>query len=429
MKIALLGYGIEGQSAYRYLSRLHPDAEFAIYDEQATAKLSLPEGVEFSKITDFYDIDADLVIRTPPIAPQRISTRGVVTSATKLFFEHCPAPIAGVTGSKGKGTVASLITSILRAGGKKVHLVGNIGEPALDAIGEVAADDVVVYELSSFQLWDMQQSPQIAVVLMIEPDHLDVHANMEEYVAAKANITKFQVEEDVAVYFEPNNYSRQIGEASKGVKIPNPNEQFVHIKDDFFWYGEQQLCSVSALKLPGAHNQDNATAAIAAAWRWVQNGAMIAKGLSDFTGLPHRLKLVRELEGVKYYDDSIATTPGSAMAALEAFAEPKVLILGGSSKGANFTELAQKIATSRLRHILLIGEEAMTIATALDAAKVTHYEVLKNVTMTDIVAKAQALAQSGDVVVMSPSCASFDMFKSYKDRGEQFIAAVQALTG
>ena len=428
MKIALLGHGVESQSAYHYLSRHHPEAEFVVYDEQTTPKMPVPEGVELrGGVKDFHDIDADLVMRTPPIAPKRVSSRGKLSSSTKLFFETCPAPIIGVTGTKGKGTTSSLVAGILQAGGKTVHLVGNIGEPALDILDDVTEDDVVVFELSSFQLWDIEQSPQVAVVLMIEPDHLEIHADMAEYVAAKANIAKFQQPDDTVVYYQPNNYSRAIGEASAAQKVPNPSQQFAHVTDDFFWYGETKLCSLAALKLPGAHNQDNATSAIAASWRWVQDPEIIALGLSSFEGLPHRLKWVREVEGVQYYDDSVATTPGSAIAALKAFAAPKVLILGGSSKGADFSELAAEITKAEVRHVLLIGQEAKRIAEALKAAGVAHYEILENVMMPEIVAKAKSVAQAGDIVIMSPSCASFDMFKNYKDRGEQFIAAVQSL--
>jgi UDP-N-acetylmuramoylalanine--D-glutamate ligase len=426
MKIALLGFGVEGRSAYTYLKTTYPEAQFTIYSNEDIRE-GLPEQASIHIADSFQNIDADMVIRTPSIAPNRISSSGEITSVTKLFFKNCPAPIIGVTGSKGKGTTSCLIAEILKAGGKTVHLVGNIGVPALDKLNDIQADDFVVYELSSFQLWDLKQSPQVAVVLMIEPDHLEVHMGMGDYVSAKSNITKHQRRNDLSIFYEANEYSRAIGEASPGQKVSNPSSEFAHIKGDYFYYGDKKLCQVSALKLPGAHNRDNATAAIAACWRWVQDGETIAKGLSSFEGLPHRLKFVREFEGVKYYDDSIATTPGSAIAALHAFKEPKVIILGGSSKGATYAELAREVSKSSIRQVLLIGEEAEKIAIALDGAGCKEYTMLGKVPMTRIVAEAHNVAKSGDIVVMSPSCASFDMFKNYKDRGEQFIAAVEAL--
>lgn len=429
MRIALLGYGIEGESAYHYLRAKYPGATFVVYDQSANPKQPLPEGIKFEGgRADFYDIAADLVVRTPSIRPDAVSTMGEVTSVTRLFFEACPAPIIGVTGSKGKGTTSSLIANILRAGGYTTHLVGNIGEPALDALEDMTENDIVVYELSSFQLWDLENSPHIAVVLMIEPDHLDIHASMEEYVAAKSNIVRYQKAEDMVVYNAINPLSTEIAELSAGQKIPYPANKFVHVQELAFYYGDRLVCETGALKLPGAHNIENACAAIAAAWPWVQDGKTIAQGLSAFDGLPHRLKFVREVGGVNYYDDSIATTPGSAIAALDAFEAPKVMILGGSSKGADFTALAEKIAKSNIRCILLMGEEADAIAAALE--KTVHkgsYCLMRAATMREIVAKAEEMAEPGDVVVLSPACASFGVFKNYKDRGEQFIAAVNEL--
>lgn len=195
MKIALLGYGLEAQSAYNYYANLHPDAEFVIYDNAASPKMELPKGSTFhGGMTDFHDIDADIVVRTPAISPDKVSTRGVVTSVTKEFFDVCQRPIIGVTGTKGKGTTCSLIAAILKEAGIKTWLVGNIGLPSLDMIKEIneAKEGVVIYELSSFQLWDMTKSPQVAVLLMIEPEHLDVHKDFAEYVNAKSNLVRHQ---------------------------------------------------------------------------------------------------------------------------------------------------------------------------------------------------------------------------------------------
>lgn len=428
MKIALLGYGIEGESAYEHLKGLHSDAEFIVYDQAVTPKNTLPEDVTFvGDVEDFHGIDADIVVRTPAIRPDAVSTSGQVTTVTQLFFDACPAPIIGVTGTKGKGTTASLAAAILQAGGQTVHLVGNIGLAALTELPNIRENDVVVYELSSFQLWDLNISPHVAVVLMIEPDHLDVHADMHEYTAAKAKIAQYQTVDDIVVYNMGNQLSRKIAERSAGHKVPFPAKQFAHVDKDFFYYGDTKLCSVAALQLPGEHNIDNACAAIAAAWQWVQKDEDIEAGLSSFTGLPHRLKLVREVGEVKYYDDSIATTPGAAIAALRAFAQPKVMILGGSSKGADFTELALEIVKSDMRQVIVMGDEADAISTALDAAGISSYCLMREATMRDVVSRAEGVAQPGDVVVLSPACASFGMFKSYKDRGERFIATVEEL--
>jgi UDP-N-acetylmuramoylalanine--D-glutamate ligase len=442
MKIAIAGYGAEGESNYRYWSM--PENQVVIVDETQPSRetpvdASIIVGDDaFSKLNGY-----DMVVRTAGLAPRKIVTDGKIWSATNEFFAKCPAPIIGVTGSKGKGTTSSLIASVLRAAGKTVHLVGNIGVPALDVLADISADDIVVYELSSFQLWDAERSPHIAVVLMIEPDHLDVHVDMDEYINAKANIRRHQTYDDVCFYHPTNEYSRRIATVDTGIyhsdtqqdesrnaicRYGISDDDQVYIKDGLFMKQETVICSTDTLQLPGKHNQENACAAISAALAVgdVTNEA-IEQGLRSFTGLPHRLKFVRKVRGVAYYDDSIATTPGSAIAAMKAFAQPKILILGGSSKGAQFNELAGIAADSNVKTVILIGREADSIEQELREQNISTINLGMHVTMNDVVAHANRQATSGDVVILSPACASFDMFKNYGDRGDQFIAAVNTL--
>lgn len=427
MKIAIAGYGAEGKSNYTYWNR--PEHEVVIVDEHQPSDVPVDANVivgqeAFTRLDGF-----DLVVRTPGLAPHKIKTDGKLWSATNEFFARSPAPIIGVTGSKGKGTTSSLIASILRAAGKTVHLVGNIGVPALDVLGDISPDDIVVYELSSFQLWDLEKSPHIAVVLHIEADHLDVHADFAEYIEAKAQIAANQMTTDRVVYNAHNQWATQIAERSVGQRLPYQSDRGAHVQGSFFMYGDQELCPTSELLLPGRHNQDNACAAITAVWPWVQDGAIIARGLHGFDGLPHRLKFVREVGGVNYYDDSIATTPGSAIAAINSFTEPKILILGGSSKGADFSELADEIARSNVKAVIVLGAEADRIQQALESSGYTHVYHPKEQTMVSVVNAAYERATLGDVVILSPSCASFGLFKDYADRGEQFIDAVMRLDG
>lgn len=428
MKIAIAGYGVEGEANYRYWNT--PENQVVIVDESQPARdvpvdASIIVGDNaFTKLNGY-----DMVVRTAGLAPRKIATDGKVWSATNEFFAKCPAPIIGVTGSKGKGTTCSLIASILQSAGRTVHLVGNIGVPALDILATIQPDDIVVYELSSFQLWDLEQSPHAAVVLMIEPDHLDVHADMDEYVAAKSHIAQYQSVGDTIVFNTTNQYAQQIAELSAAEKRGYQTDDFAHVSDGFFWYGEQKLCSVGTLQLAGAHNQDNACAAINATREYIQDGQVIAEGLAAFTGLPHRLKFVRELRDVRYYDDSIATTPGSAIAAIRAFDQPKVVIIGGSNKGADYSSLVNEImASSTMRAVIAIGEQGPVIAELLKERGVGELvNVQDSHSMQEITTAASARAQPGDVVILSPACASFDMFKSYADRGDQFITAVNGL--
>jgi len=432
MKIAIAGFGLEGRANYAYFSREFPKAELVVVDEAQVID-DLPSGVatilgpgSFEKLTDF-----DMVVRTAGLTPKKIKTNGKVWSATNEFFAKCPATIIGVTGTKGKGTTCSLITSILRAAGKTVHLVGNIGAPALDVLPDIKPDDIVVYELSSFQLWDLEKSPHIAVVLMIEPDHLDVHDSFEEYVGAKANIAKHQAVDDLVIHHPDNQYSEMIAISSPGKKqrYGVEDDGGVYVKANNFCVRGHAICSVDTLHLVGQHNLSNACAAISVAQIFKVDDEVVARGLGDFTGLPHRLKFVAEKNKVKYYDDSIATTPGSAIAALNSFAEPKVMIIGGHDKGADYAEMVDKISQSdSLDGVVLIGESSENLEKLF---RQTGREVkivnLGLTSMPKIVEAASQLARPGGVVILSPAASSFDMFKSYQDRGEQFIQFVKGL--
>ncbi len=428
MNIAIAGYGVEGEENYTYWSK-DPTNTITIVDQNTTPTRPLPGGVQTLLAPDAFERlqGFDLVVRTAGLAPYKITTDGTVWSATNEFFEKCPAPIIGVTGSKGKGTTSSLIASILKAAGKKVWLVGNIGIPALSILDEVQPQDIVVYELSSFQLWDVERSPSVAVVLFIEQEHLDVHRSMEEYVEAKAQITQHQDAHGTLIYNSQNTYARSIAEQSAAQKIGYPSNDAAHVVDGTFYYGSQTVCPTNVVRIPGAHNIDNALAAIDAAWLFTQDTQAIAEGLAAFTGLPHRLSYVATVRGVDYYDDSIATTPSSAIAALRSFADRrKVIILGGSSKGSDFSELANEM-THHTVTAVLIGDEAPTIAEAFDGARFSGYEILQDPTAEKATRRAAELAEAGDVVLLSPAAASFGLFKNYVDRGEQFIAAVTAL--
>ena len=427
MRIAIAGYGIEGEESYKYFSA-NPNNKVVIVDEKQQFDASLPEGAKtilgagiFERLQDF-----DLVIRTAGLAPRKIKTNGKIWSATNEFFSKCPCMIIGVTGSKGKGTTASLIASILTEAGKKVWLVGNIGKPSLEMLNQIKKNDIVVYELSSFQLWDIEKSPHISVVLFIELEHQDVHLGMDEYVNAKANIAKYQTVDDMLIYNETNEYARRIAQLAVSHKIGYPNNNSAHVEEGFFWHGEQKICSISSLKIVGGFNQINACAAIDAVWQITQDTEAIERGISAFKGLPHRLQLVRELDGVSYYDDSIATIPGAAIAALRSFDGLEVIILGGSSKGADFSELALEM-TKRNVKAILIGNEADRIASACKIVGFHNYEMIENPTMEYAVRRAHELAKPGGVVLLSPAAASFDMFKNYTDRGEKFASAVMAL--
>ena len=426
MKVAIAGYGVEGRASYEYYK--DRGDEVTVVDERDGAEL--PDGIKtilgpgsFNRLDGF-----DLIVRSPGIAPKKLPYGDKVWSATREFFEKCPAPIIGVTGTKGKGTTSSLIVSILRAAEKTVHLVGNIGVPALEELGAIRPDDIVVFELSSFQLWDLERSPQVAVVLGVEPDHLDVHESYEEYIAAKARIAEYQITTDRVVFNESNEASTEVAKKSVGQRLPYASERTAHMQGSYFYYGDTELCADDELQIPGEHNKENACAAITAVWPWVQDGGVIAEGLRSFDGLPHRLKFVREVNGVRYFDDSIATTPGSAIAALRAFDAPKIIILGGSDKGAEYEEII-RVCKETNTEVIAIGKTGIKIRDLCLEFGVTCERVEGN--MEEVVARASEIAQDhmerDSFVILSPASASFDQYTSYADRGEQFIAAVESL--
>lgn len=412
MKIAIAGYGAEGEASYVYWNT--PDNQVVIVDENTPSR-ALPhdsssivgEGA-YARLNGF-----DFVIRTPGLPPSKITTDGKIWSATNEFFAQCPAPIIGVTGTKGKGTTASLIASILRAAGKTVHLLGNIGEPALRILPDIRPNDIVVYELSSFQLWDIERSPHIAVVLLIEPDHLNVHSGFDDYVAAKAKIAMYQSASDTIIFNQDNDIATSIASKSLAKKISYPFD----------------IRGVStSLRLVGKHNIENASAAIAAVQEYVHDDNIIRRGLASFEGLPHRIEFVREFKGVKYYNDSFSSAPSATIAAIRSFDEPEIVVLGGIDKGANFSDMIHALREQEnIKKVFVIGEINAKLSSNLRSAGLSCVERLDVSTMSEIVAAAKEASSPGDVVLLSPACASFDMFKDFYDRGVQFREEVQKL--
>ena len=438
MKIAVLGYGIEGESLVKYVRARTSQVTIFYYTNNKTAASSpinhLPKAVEainVGSINGFAGLDFkgyDRVYRTANILPTMLKVKTHLSSLTQEFFDHCPAQIIGVTGTKGKGTTSSLIAVILEAAGKKVWLVGNIGKPALDVLPKIEKDDYVVFELSSFQLQDLQKSPHIAVMLMIVEDHMDAHADMEEYVAAKKQIFAHQGPADKAIYCDDNEISKAAVQFSRAEsRLPFSNQLYlpngVSERAGWIWYGAEPIVAVSDIPLLGRHNLQNVAAAIAATWEIVGDKEVIIRAVKSFKPLPHRLEVVATSAGVRYIDDSISTNPATAIAAIESLDEPKILILGGSDKGHDFTQLAAAIAKSNVKQVVLMGEMAARIAKCLAVANYHHFQQADG--LKQAVRLSRQAAQAGDVVLLSPACASFDMFTGYAQRGDAFRAACE----
>ncbi len=405
MRIAILGYGMEGRSARRFLKKKYPHADIEIRDRKSSPNY-LKDLEKFNMIARSPGI--------PYLLPeiQRAKKRGVaVTSATKLFFEHCPATVIGITGTKGKGTTATMLYRILKSAGKDVRLVGNIGKVALDSVPKLTKKSLVIFELSSFQLQDLDVSPHLAIVLEIAPDHQDHHKSIREYVDAKANIARHQKKKDLVVYLPGNTFSRQIATESKGRKIPAEAAELREIAG-------------ANIRAPGTHNLQNAFVAATAARALDVGIEDIARGLRRFKGLPYHIQLEKMVNGVSYYNDSASTNPIATAAALSAISGPNILIAGGVDKNFDYGILKPAMCKSAVCLVILYGANRSKIARQLSGCGVPAVFARD---LSAALAAARRNAKPGDAVLFSPASASFDMFKNSKDRGKMFSRLVKNL--
>ncbi len=437
--VAILGYGVEGQAITSYLLKhgikpvLFDQRPWSLWNPEDQKKIKQLE-INFIFGTDTLKELAgfDIAFKSPGVKITDVKKSNPnlqITSQTIFFFENCPAEIIGITGTKGKGTTSSIIAQSLIQAGKQVYLTGNIGyEQPLNILDDLKANDKVVYELSSFQLQDLKISPHIAVVLMTAVEHLDHHASETEYVEAKSNITKFQNKNDFAVINLDFPNSRLIGDFSIGKKYFFSRKTVLPegcylAKDKIIIPSLNFELETSALQLRGVHNIENVSAAILASYLAGCTFETIKETVENFKGLEHRLEFIEEKNGIKFYNDSFSTTPETAIAAINSFTEPEILILGGSSKNSNFSELANIIIQkNNLKAVILVGEETTKIKNLITEFQGQIFEGAKN--MPEILTQVKSIATRGDVVLLSPACASFDMFQDYKDRGNQFKRGV-----
>lgn len=437
MKVAILGFGSQGKSAYEYWNNGNNDITVC----DASEDISLPDDVK-TALGDGYLAglaEYDIIVRSPGIHPHDITQANPetpdilerVTSVTNEFFKVCPSRnIIGVTGTKGKGTTSSLIAKMLEVAGKKVHLGGNIGIPPLNMLNNpIQSGDWVVLELANFQLIDLKQSPPIAVCLMVEPEHLNWHDGIDEYLDAKRQLFRRQAENDIAIYYAENNYSVSIAQASSANLIPYMAAPGAEVVDNHIVIGSQKICATSDIKLLGKHNWQNVCAAVTAVWQVSHDADALKTAISSFVGLPHRLEFVREIDGVRYFNDSFASAPGAAIAAMDAINGNKIMIIGGYDRGLGLDELARSIMIHKeqLRRVVLMGESAHKLETELKAHGFSNYDIVVSQQLKDVVERAKSVARQGDSIVFSPGFASFDMFKNFEDRGLQFKEVVNSL--
>ncbi len=446
--IAVIGMGVSNTPLIRML--LRAELKITVCDksprervedvaselESLGAKLNL--GADYLKKLSRFDV----IFRTPGLSPntpelkEAVEKGSLLTSEMELFFQLCPCKIIGVTGSDGKTTTTTLISEFLKEAGYHVYLGGNIGKPLLPDVAGMTKDDVAVVELSSFQLMSMTQSPNVSVFTNLSPNHLDYHHTMEEYTAAKLNIFTHQKDGDRAIFNYDNDITRSLSKTAPSKMMlfsrKHKLEDGVYLRDNAIWLtnemGSREVLPVENIQLPGVHNIENYMAAIAAVDGIVPDKC-VRSVAQRFTGVEHRIELIRELNGVKYYNDSIGTSPTRTMACLDSFDQKLILIAGGYDKGVPFTQLGEEIV-NKVKTLVLVGATAPTIRKAVEEAEGYSPDQLNIIDTADLdsaVLSAQASAIAGDVVVLSPACAAFDQFKNFMERGMVFKNLVNAL--
>ena len=436
-RIAVLGLGVSNRPLVRLLlqygckvtgcdrtPREKLDAE-VLELEKAGCFLSLGEG--------YMDhVEAELVFRTPGMHPDHPGIRALrqrgatVTSEMDVFFSLCPCRIIAVTGSDGKTTTTSLIAAMLRAAGKKVWLGGNIGTPLLTSCPEIHGDDIAVVELSSFQLLDMTHSPQVAVVTNLAPNHLDVHKDMAEYVWAKENIFRFQTAADTLILNADNAITDGFSGVAKTKRFSRRGREVAcRVENGVIRVDGRDVLTCGDILLPGVHNIENYMAAILAVEGLVDDDT-IRSTARTFGGVPHRIELVREWNGIRFYNDSIASSPSRTISGLNSFSDKVVLIAGGYDKNIPYDELGPVICRC-VKKLFLNGPTAAKIRAAVECCGLPAPEMVDCADFENAVRAAAAGAEPGDVVLMSPASASFDQFKNFEQRGNSFKKIVMEL--
>jgi UDP-N-acetylmuramoylalanine--D-glutamate ligase len=462
-KVAVLGIGISNTSLIKYLSKMEVDiTAFDMAEEEQLkdiilqfkdyGNISYSLGKDYLKKLNGFDI----IFKTPKIRfdipeLERERKRGaVITSEMEVFVDLCPAEIIAITGSDGKTTTTTIVHNILKEAGYKCWLGGNIGTPLIDRIEDIKKTDKVILELSSFQLHTMKKSPNIAIITNISPNHLDVHKSMDEYIDAKKNIFRYQSKEDILVLNYQNDVTRSFAAESKGkvryFSRTNEVETGAYVRDGVIMYRDdrdakgdrdnrsgrinREIMRTDSIKIPGLHNVENYLAAIAAIAHLVDNNSII-KTASAFRGVEHRNEHVREINGVNFYNDSIGSSPTRTIASINSFDRKVILIAGGYDKKISYDVLGKTIS-EKVKTLVLLGETAPLIENSLRkevelSGKGKDIPVYKCNTLEEAVKKAYSCAESGDIIILSPASASFDMFKNFEERGNKFKEIVDSI--
>ena len=436
-KIAVLGLGVSNRPLVRLLLGYGCD----VLGCDRTAREDLEEEVlELERLgcklhvgAGYLEgLEADIVFRTPGMHPanpalEELRVKGAkITSEMEVFFELCPCKTIAVTGSDGKTTTTTLVSELLKAEGYRVWLGGNIGTPLLPSIHEMEETDYAVVELSSFQLMDMERSAQRAVVTNLAPNHLDVHKDMDEYIQAKTNVFHYQDERGLLVLNADNAITAPMAGNGRTVYFSRQKKvEGVYCENGMVYRNGDEVMSTGTILIPGVHNIENYMAAIAVTDGLVSDET-IRHVAATFGGVEHRIELVRVKDGVRFYNDSIASSPSRTIAGLRSFEEKVILIAGGYDKHIPFDVLGPEVC-QHVKRLYLTGATARKIYDAVMACPEEKPEIVMIEDFTETVRAAAASAEEGDVVLLSPACAAFDKFKNFMVRGKYFKKLVMEL--
>ena len=448
-KVAVIGLGVSNTPLLEYLHNL--ETKVTVFDNRTIEtidKHALGRVYEYDMKTALGEnslselVGFDIIFRSPSCMPTKpeiqaeLARGAILTSEIEMTMELCPGKVIAVTGSDGKTTTTSLIYEILKQQGYSCYLGGNIGIPLFTKIPEMTPEDIVVLELSSFQLMNMKISPDIAVITNITPNHLDIHGSYDEYIEAKENIFQYQNENGIVVLNYDNDITKNMQEKIKGKTILFSSKEKLengYIADNeiikFCENGlRRHIIDTKNILLKGNHNHENICAALAATSTLADIDNQI-KAIANFKGVEHRLEFVRELDGVKWYNDSIGSSPTRTIAGLKSFEESIVLIAGGYDKHLEYEPLAKPII-EKVSNLILLGQTSEKIYKAVERELKSENKTLpiyKCQTLEEAVQRAKNLAKEGEVVLLSPASAAFDMFKNFAQRGEIYKELVKKL--
>lgn len=428
-KIAIIGVGVSNLPLLDYLYKMNCDVTI-FSDNKIDVDISK---YKFSVHEDGLKelVGFDIIFRSPGCLPTREEIvdekkRGaLVTTEVEQVIKLTPAKVIGITGSDGKTTTTTLINLVLDACGYKTFLGGNIGTPLFTKISEMTENDIVVLELSSFQLMEMTVSPKISVITNITPNHLDKHKNMEEYISSKCNI--YMHSDGILVLNADNEITKKI-EANRLIRYFSREKKTnaFYTLDDKIYFNDKVILEGKDIHIRGRHNYENICACLSATYDLIDLDKALA-AIKEFRGVEHRLEFVREIDGVKWYNDSVSSSPTRTIAGLNSYDEKIVLIAGGYDKNLDYTPIAEPI----LKHVsklILFGATSDKIYNAVINKKSNEdITIYKEKTLLDVVNRAKEVAVSGEIVLFSPASASFDMFKNFADRGKQFKDLVNKL--